>query len=497
MFDFVRNHQKFILITLSLLVIPSFVVVGAWDLVAPGSDANTVARVGKYKIQYRDWEQSHQSALDNARAQFGGRIDPKLLDTPASKQATLNDLVNERVLLSAAVDLRIVVSDDQIRQSILRIPTVQKDGKFDMDLYQRALKSQGLTPESFEQRLREDIMVQVMPATIGRTTTTPRAVARYLAQAALESRTVRVRRYSASEQMASVSVSDAEVEAFYQSNQARFQTPEEADISIIAFPKPGSADQVEAFSNAVYEQSESLEPASKKSGLPIQAVTAVTPRGVPADRLSKLSPEVQRALSNGKLLGALFSRDAVVDKRNTDAIELAPGVLASARIIRHRPAAPVPLALVRAQIERELREQKASEKASSLASAAAQEALANKGQLAGLSSSRTLVRSESSKAADLGPKAVEAIFGPDLKTIPAVIHVPADPKAGGMAWVIVVESARVPDSNAPEVNGLLARQFQILERAQLQDTLERWLTMRRDAADVELFTERLAKSESR
>jgi hypothetical protein len=92
---------------------------------------------------------------------------------------------------------------------------------------------------------------------------------------------------------------------------------------------------------------------------------------------------------------------------------------------------------------------------------------------------------------------MEAIFGSELQSIPAVINVPANPQSGGVAWVVVVEAARVPEAGTQEVKGAVARQYEVLERAQLQDTLERWLSMKRESADVELFRERLTKSESR
>ena len=499
MFDFVRRHQRIFLATVLLLIIPSFVVIGAWDLIAPGADANTVAVVGKDKVQYRDWEQNHQRALQNASAQFGGRLDPKLLDTPASRQATLNDLINERVLVQAAIDLRVRVSDEQIRQSILAIPAVQKDGRFDMDLYQRALKAQGLTPETFEQSLRQDIMMQVLPASIARTTMAPRSVARVLAQAALETRTIRFKRFPVSEQMSGVSVTDAEVEAFYQANQPRFQTPEQADIALIAFPKPGSADQVEQFSNIVYEQSDSLEPASKKLGMPIQTIEGVTPRGLPEARLSKVSPEALQALSNSKLLAALFSKDALADKRNTEAIELAPGVLARARVLRHRAAAPIALDSVRGQIEREIRLSKAADAASKRASAEADKASASVDQVAGLSGPRVINRpsgADGARVAELPSSVLRAVMEAKLQKLPSVVNIPAGAE-NDSAWLVVITQSKVPEANSAEVNAVVGREFRLLEQTQAQDTLERWVAMKREDVGVKIFNEKLTKQESR
>ena len=106
------------------------------------------------------------------------------------------------------------------------------------------------------------------------------------------------------------------------------------------------AEAAEAFSNMVYEQSDSLKPAAERFGLAPQTsgwIARTTP-----------SPDAG-VLANPKLLGALFADDAVKARRNTDAVEVAPNVLAAARVVEHQPATQKKLDEVRADIERRLR----------------------------------------------------------------------------------------------------------------------------------------------
>jgi|GEM_PF-232949 len=534
MFEAVRRHQRLFLGIVLLLIIPSFVVVGAWDLISPGSDAATVAKVGKQKIQLPQWERAHQQSLEQIRAQFGGKLDPSLLDTTAARQSTLNDLVTQQVLLASAIDFKIRVADSQMRRAISAIPAVQKDGKFDLGLYQQALKAQGLTVEGFEQQMRADLMIEVLPAAIAGTTIVPRSVAKRLAQGALETRSVRIRRFSASELLAAIVVSDAEIDTFYQANLNQFQTPEEIDISLVAFSKPGSADSVELFSNLVYEQSDTLEPAAKKLNLPVQSIQGVRRQGLPAERVGKLAPELQRVISNPKFLQAVFSTDTLVNKRNTEAVEIAPGLLASARVVAHRPAAPIALATVRTQVEQQLRSNKALEKATQSAqeafNAATKVSSVELASFAGLSTTQTVSRAGSqnsavevqkttpanSKAAPGNQKAtlakqklskeapareipsevLSAIFSAELKAAPKLVVVPASARTEA-AWLIVIESSQVPAVDSAEVKDLAGREFSRLLQASLQDGLDRWVAMRREVVGVKLYPEKVAKSETR
>ena len=499
MFEAVRRHQRIFLAIVLLLIIPSFVVVGAWDLISPGSDSATVAKVGKQKIQLSQWERAHQQSLEQIRAQFGGKLDPSLLDTTASRQATLNDLVTQQVLLASAVDLKIRVADSQMRRAISAIPAVQKDGQFDLGLYQQALKAQGLTVEGFEQQMRADLMIEILPAAIAGSSIAPRSVAKRLAQGALETRSVRIRKFSASDLFSVMSVSEAEIETFYQANLNQFQTPEEVDIALVTFVKPGSADSVELFSNLVYEQSDTLEPAAKKLNLPIQSIQGLRRQGLPAERVGKLAPELQRVVTNPKFLQAVFSADTLVNKRNTEAVEIAPGVLASARVLAHRPAAPVALATVKAQVEQQLRSNKAFEKATQAAEEALNEAKkissAELASFAGLSASQVMSRAGAQKV-QIPAEVLSALFTAELNAVPKLLTVPASARTQA-AWLIVIESSQVPAIDSADVKDLAGREFSRLVQASLQDGLDRWVAMRREAVGVKLYPEKVAKSETR
>ena len=86
------------------------------------------------------------------------------------------------------------------------------------------------------------------------------------------------------------------------------------------------AEAGEVFSNMVYEQSDSLKPAAEKFKLQVQTTGWI----------AKTARQELGALDNPKLLAALFSSDSLKGKRNTDAVQVAPGALVAARVIEHR-----------------------------------------------------------------------------------------------------------------------------------------------------------------
>ncbi len=114
------------------------------------------------------------------------------------------------------------------------------------------------------------------------------------------------------------------------------------------------AETAEAFSNAVYEQSESLRPIAERLKLEVRTASKLT--RAPA-------PGATGALANSKFLEALFSPDAVERKRNTEAVDLGGNQLVSGRITQHTPARALPLAEVKDQVRQRLQQQRGAEMA--------------------------------------------------------------------------------------------------------------------------------------
>jgi peptidyl-prolyl cis-trans isomerase D len=129
---------------------------------------------------------------------------------------------------------------------------------------------------------------------------------------------------------------------------ARGKSLEEMRPAIEAELKKQAAARVFAelgdkFNNTVYEQSESLAPAAEL------AKTALRQSGW-TNRARASDP----ILNNPRLLQMVFSEDVLKNKRNTEAVEVAPGTIVAARVIEHKAASVRPFEEVKATIEKKL-----------------------------------------------------------------------------------------------------------------------------------------------
>jgi peptidyl-prolyl cis-trans isomerase D len=185
------------------------------------------------------------------------------------------------------------------------------------------------------------------------------------------------------------------------------------------------AEAAEQFTNLVYEQSDSLQPAADKLGLKVQALAGVTRNGLPKDAPSA-------ALMSPTVVQALFGEDALNKKRNIAAVEVGASALVSARVAEHRPARLRPLEEVSGPIRQRLVREQATRLAREAANAAA-EALRKTPTEAGFSAVQTISRGQTE---GLGTEAVKQVMRVPADKLPAFVV--ADSGGGSQAvfWVL-------------------------------------------------------------
>ena len=236
MFDFVRKHTKIMMFVMFLLIIPSFVLFGIDGYNRNRGNSGAVARVGGHEITQGEWDAAHKSESDRLRTSMPN-LDAKLLDSPEARYATLERLIQERVLEQAAEKSKLITSDARLARDLQENPTIASlrlpDGKLDMDRYRQLAASQGMTPEGFEARVRKDLSTRQVQAGVIATGFSAAKVAEVSLNAFFEKREIQVANFSPADFVSKVTPDEAELESFYKANQPMFQAPEQASIEYL------------------------------------------------------------------------------------------------------------------------------------------------------------------------------------------------------------------------------------------------------------------------
>jgi peptidyl-prolyl cis-trans isomerase D len=209
-------------------------------------------------------------------------------------------------------------------------------------------------------------------------------------------------------------------------------------------------EQAENFSNMVYEQSGSLQPAAKAFNGQVQT----------SDWISR--EEGAKFFKNDKIMNLVFSDEVLKDRRNTEAVEISPNNLVSARVVEYKPAAPRSFDEVKGGIE-DLLKLEAAAKLALTKGEAALKSLNEGKEVAGIEWIPE-VTVDRKNAQGLTELAMNQVFKTNISKLPAYSGV-ADAKQGFLlVKVIKVDSLAPVDESAQktaqtELNEALAAEY--------------------------------------
>ena len=167
------------------------------------------------------------------------------------------------------------------------------------------------------------------------------------------------------------------------------------------------AKAAEDFADIIFQQSDSLQPAAQQFKLSVQ-------------KSDWISRENAGLLGAPKLIAAVFNDEVLKNGRNSEVVEVTPGVLVAAHLLEHKPATLVPLAEVKQAIVAELTQTRAQ-------ALAVEQGSANLKAITGDDKTR-IDWAKTQRVTRLNPGALareslNAIFRADAKKLPAYVGV--------------------------------------------------------------------------
>ena len=236
MFDFIRQHTKIVMGFLFLLIVPSFILFGLDGYTRSKDKAAVVAKVDGQEITQTEWDRAHIREVERLKASMPS-LDPKLLDSPEAKYATLEKLVRDRVLTAAANKSKLSTSDQRLARDLQENSDIaslrRADGTLDMERYRQMLGVQGLSPEMFEANVRAELSSRQVLVGIAGSGFSANTAADTALNAYFEKREIQVAGFTTAAYAAKLNPTDAELEQFYKANESLFQAPEQANIEYV------------------------------------------------------------------------------------------------------------------------------------------------------------------------------------------------------------------------------------------------------------------------
>jgi peptidyl-prolyl cis-trans isomerase D len=259
MFDFVHKNKRIIQIFLGLIAL-TFATWGIESYTRMRGGRDTVATVNGLEISARELDDELRRRNDQLRQALGNNYDPSQFDTPEMRRGLLESLVSQRLVASAAYSAHLIVTDEVLLDAIHSIGAFKgPDGNFSKSAYESVLRQQNppMSPAQFESRLRYDLSLAQLTRAVGEAAIPSRTVAERLGALEAQGREISEFRISAEQFLAQAKVDDAKIKAFYDANQAQFQTPERVRAEYVVLSAQAIADQEQVKPEEVRAQWES------------------------------------------------------------------------------------------------------------------------------------------------------------------------------------------------------------------------------------------------
>ena len=203
-----------------------------------GDDPNEVASVNGEPIMRQQVE------LEVQRALRSGQVPPE--QERALRNDVLDQLITQQLLTGYAEDGGVFVSDAQLDQMIVGLPEFHdQDGRFSAEIFRNRLAGAGYTPVAFREELRADIKRQHLQQGLAFSDFSLENEQERLAELQRQQRSFRYVLLDTDDVTVEADVTDAQMQAYFDANQARFERPEQVRVEYVLVDRQAMAENVE------------------------------------------------------------------------------------------------------------------------------------------------------------------------------------------------------------------------------------------------------------
>jgi peptidyl-prolyl cis-trans isomerase D len=155
-----RKHAKYFYV-LFFIVILSFIFWGIGTVDKRGGH-DVVVEVGKYKITAEEYWKTYENIERFYREIYKGKFDEEMEKKMKLREKVLDSLIDEQILLIAAKEAGITVSDEELHEAITHEPAFMRDGGFDLTVYYNRLRLNRVTVDEYERSKRQELTINKM-----------------------------------------------------------------------------------------------------------------------------------------------------------------------------------------------------------------------------------------------------------------------------------------------------------------------------------------------
>ncbi|MEJ2333973.1 MAG: SurA N-terminal domain-containing protein, partial [Desulfobulbaceae bacterium] len=207
-----------------------------WGVGGYRGSSNSVAQVNDEVITYEEFQKAYERLANQYRDQFGGNLPKGLLESLDLEGQALEQLIQRSLLRQGAGKMGIMVSDLEVQQAVEKMEAFRSNGIFNVELYQNILSSSGMTPASFEETMRTDLLAGKVVEHLSRfAKLTPLEIDD---QFAFDNEQIKIEfvSFSGTDFKDKVDTGEEQLKTYYEENKGNYMTEPQVKLQFLAFP---------------------------------------------------------------------------------------------------------------------------------------------------------------------------------------------------------------------------------------------------------------------
>ncbi|GJM12414.1 MAG: peptidylprolyl isomerase [Pseudohongiella sp.] len=248
--DIRDNSQGVVAKVIIGFIVAIFALFGVDSIMNGFTTSPPVAEINGEEITEAQLQLSTQNLLNS----IGGNVDS--LDQTLLEQIAFSQILEEVLLRQSAQNSNMAISSNRVDRSIIENPQFQINGVFDADLAVRTMASQGFSVPIYRETLQQQMLLsQLANAYSSSAFVTDNELERVAALSA-QTRDFRYLSIPMGTRTLGTPISDAEIQSYYEENQAIFTQPETVSVNYVMLDKDVISSEIKLEEGAVRAQYE-------------------------------------------------------------------------------------------------------------------------------------------------------------------------------------------------------------------------------------------------
>lgn len=299
-----RGVISFILIGFLVII---FALTGVEALFNWDTTANQAAKVNGEVVTEMDVARAIGMQKQQMLNSYGDQIPAEFLSDEYLRKPAVDNLVQRLILSQAAKSAGMAVGSSYLSEQIVSAPQFKnQEGVFDNNLYQRLLRNLGYTHTSYSKVLSEETLINQLQSGVAATAFLTPLQRDDIVALSFQTRNLQYGVFSSAKVRHELVINDADIQAYYDSNQNIFVSEEQVSVDYISLSVSELMKEISISDAQLREQYE--QDLAAFVAAPERQAAHILIEGSDADKVKEVSEKLASG-TDFSLVASVFSDD--------------------------------------------------------------------------------------------------------------------------------------------------------------------------------------------